>query len=93
MAFHLGVDGNVTRTIDYRLLATWQDGLGIYDQPYLKKRQNVSFLVEAGCRLKHNWQLRGGYAMDFGSILGHNAGVQFTLSKGGLLEKNTKKRR
>lgn len=93
MAFHLGVDGNVTRTIDYRLLATWQDGLGTYDQPYLKKRHNVSFLVEAGCRLKHNWQLRGGYAMDFGSILGHNAGVQFTLSKGGLLEKNTKKRR
>ena len=93
MAFHLGVDGNVTRTTDYRLLATWQDGLGTYDQPYLKKRHNVSFLVEAGCRLKHNWQLRGGYAMDFGSILGHNAGVQFTLSKGGLLEKNTKKRR
>lgn len=93
MAFHLGVDGNVTRTIDYRLLATWQDGLGTYDRPYLKKRHNVSFLVEAGCRLKHNWQLRGGYAMDFGSILGHNAGVQFTLSKGGLLEKNTKKRR
>lgn len=31
----------------------------------------------------HQWQLKAGYAMDFGSekMLGHNAGMQITISK------------
>ena len=91
MAFHLGVDGCLTPRISYRVLATYQDGLGTYDNPYLSKHHNVSFLVEANCHLRHGWQLRGAYAMDFGAILGHNAGLQITLSKSGLLKLNNKK--
>ena len=91
MAFHLGVDGCLAPRIGYRVLATYQDGLGTYDNPYLSKRHNVSFMVEANCRLRHGWQLRGAYAMDFGGILGHNAGMQITLSKSGLLKKNNKR--
>ncbi len=91
MAFHLGADGSLLRRVDYRVLATWQDGMGTYDNPYLHKRHNISFMIEAAYRMKHNWQLRGAYAMDFGKILGNNAGMQITLSKSGLLEKNIKK--
>ena len=47
--------------------------------------------IEANCHLRHGWQLRGAYAMDFGAILGHNAGLQITLSKSGLLKLNNKK--
>lgn len=46
---------------------------------------NVSFLAEVACHLKRNWEVKGAYAMDFGGILGHNAGFQLTVSKSGLI--------
>lgn len=89
MAFHLGVDGRPLERLTYRLLATWQEGLGTYDDPYDKKHHNVSFLVEGeyafGGRLLKGWSVRGGYAMDFGGILGNNFGFQLTVAKAGLI--------
>ena len=84
MAFHLGFDGQPTPRLDYRVLATYQEGLGTYVTPYTKKHHNVSFLVEAGYQLPKGWQVRGGYGMDFGHILGSNAGFQLTVSKSGV---------
>ncbi len=86
MAFHLGLAGAPTDRLDYRVLATWQDGLGTYDKPYTKKHHNVSLMVEAGYRFNRQWQVRGAYGMDFGHILGSNAGFQLTVSKWGLLK-------
>lgn len=87
VAFHLGINGEPTERLWYRMMATWQEGLGTYDQPYLKARHNVSLLIESGIRLNHGWNLRGAFAMDAGSLLGHNYGGQITLSKNGLLKK------
>lgn len=84
MAFHLGFDGQPTPRLDYRVLATYQEGLGTYVTPYTKKHHNVSFLVEAGYQMPNGWQVRGGYGMDFGHILGSNAGFQLTVSKSGV---------
>ena len=83
MAFHLGIDGRPTENLSYRLLGTWQEGLGTYDMPYTKKQYNVSFMAEATYRFRQNWKVTGAYAMDFGHILGNNAGFQLTLSKSG----------
>lgn len=89
MAFHLGVDGRPLERFTYRLLATWQEGLGTYDDPYDKKHHDVSFLVEGeyafGGKLLKGWSVRGGYAMDFGGILGNNFGFQLTVAKAGLI--------
>lgn len=93
MAFHLGLEGQIAQRLSYRLLASWQDGLGTYDNPYLKKHHNVSAMIEGTYRLNHNWQITGAYAMDFGSILGHNAGAQITISKSGLLSHLSKRRK
>lgn len=86
MAFHLGADGEVSERFAYRALATWQEGLGTYHFPYTKKHHNVSLMLEGTCKLRHNWMLKGAYGMDFGHILGSNAGFQFTVSKQGLLK-------
>ena len=51
--------------------------------PYTKKQYNVSFLAEATYSFRHNWKVTGAYAMDFGHILGNNAGFQLTISKSG----------
>lgn len=85
-ALHLGISGQPTERLYYRLLGTYQEGWGTYDIPFTRKHHNISFLVEAGFRFNHGWKARLGYAMDFGSqqMLGHNAGAQLTISKSGV---------
>lgn len=89
MAFHLGIDGRPSPRFMYRVLASWQEGLGTYDEPYENKRNNFSLLVEgeyAFCgKLLNGWKVKGGYGMDLGAILGDNYGFQVTVSKCGLL--------
>lgn len=87
MAFHLGIDGRPADNFSYRILVSWQDGLGTYDDPYDCVHHNASFLVEGlysfrGRRFD-GWSIKGGYAMDFGKILGHKYGFQLTLTKTG----------
>lgn len=84
--FHLGFDGQPFEKLNYRVLATWQEGLGTYTDPYTHFHHNFSFMVEAAYQLKQNWKVKGAYGMDFGHILGLNAGFQLTVSKSGLLK-------
>ena len=88
-ALHLGVEGSPTERLDYRVLTTYQKGWGTYNNPFTKAYKNLSFLVEAKYKFNHDWTVRGGYAMDFGSekMYGHNAGFQLTVTKSGLLTK------
>ena len=89
MAFHLGMNGSILPNLDYRVLATWQDGLGTYSYPYTERRYNTSFLAEATYRFTQRtlrgWSLKGAYAMDFGKICGDNTGFQLTITKTGFL--------
>ncbi len=90
MAFHLGINGTPTEQLRYRLLATYQDGLGTYQVPFKSRHQNFSFLAEADYAFKGKlagWNLRGAYGMDLGGLLGHNYGFQLTLSKKGVITK------
>lgn len=91
MAFHIGIDGCPFNSFNYRVLASWQEGLGTYSDPFNDKCHNLSFLVEgrytfSGRRFK-GWSVKGGYGMDFGGILGNNYGIQLTVSKCGFINK------
>ena len=88
VAWHLGLDGQPTSRLGYRLLATYQKGWGTYWEPFTKKHHNVSFLAECNYRFPHGWNVKGAYAMDFGSreMYGHNAGFQLTISKAGIFK-------
>ena len=89
IAYHLGFDGLLIQHLGYRVLATYQEGWGTYSYPFIKKHHNVSFLVEAHYDFSQQWQVKAGYGMDFGSnqMLGHNAGLQITISRRGWLTK------
>lgn len=92
MAFHLGFAGAPQENVTYRILTTYQEGWGTYQNPYTRKRHNISCLLETTYRpiSSHKW-LQGtsitlGLGADFGSILdGPNYGGQLTISKSGLL--------
>ena len=90
MAFHLGVAGRPNDNFSYRLMASYQDGLGTYAQPFTKVHHNMSVLLEAGWNFTRSWlrgvSVRGSLGADFGAILGNNQGVQITISKRGLLK-------
>ncbi len=92
VAYHLGLAGKPNAFFDWRFLASWQEGLGTYLEPYAKERHNVSLLAEATYKL-HSVTLRwlngidvkAAYGVDFGSILGGiNYGFQLTITKTGL---------
>lgn len=88
MAFHLGLHGRPFEGFGYRVLASWQEGMGTYDNPYIDKHHNFSLLLEGKYSFSKKWlkgwSIKGGYGMDLGKILGNNYGFQLTMSKNGL---------
>lgn len=90
-AIHLGLAGRPASNFRYRLLATYQDGLGTYSLPYTKKHHNMSLLLEGVYHFNGKYLqgcvLKAAYGMDMGKILGNNYGFQLTFSKTGLFVK------
>ena len=81
-AFHLGLSGNPLPGLHYRLLATAQKGFGTYAEPFDDPKRNLSLLAEASYALRGKAEgvsVKCGVAMDRGSLLGDNAGLQLTL--------------
>lgn len=87
VAWHAGLGGSPLPQLRYRLLATYQTGLGTYDTPFTTPRYNLSLLAELSWRLHGGWCLRGALGMDRGALLGDNRGVQLTVVKSGILAK------
>ena len=84
-AWHLGFSGQPFSKFEYRFLASWQDGLGRYKNPYTHMKYNTSLMAECSWKFSKGWKATATCGADFGSIRGDNAGLQFTISKTGLL--------
>ena len=83
-AWHVGLAGSPMTGLRYRLLASWQEGLGTYGAPFLEPQRNLSLLAEATYRfpgdgLLGHFCLRAGVGYDHGELLGNNLGTQWTL--------------
>lgn len=87
VAWHIGLSGQPTDRMHYRLLATVQKGWGSYDLLYPDPRNNVSMMGEVSYQLPKGWQVKGAVAFDSGEIYGSQQGLQLTISKRGLLSK------
>lgn len=87
VAFHIGMNGVLANNLNYRILASHQEGLGTYKTPFAKKQHNTSFMLEANYLFAPGWQAVGAYGMDFGKLLGNNTGFQLTIRKTGILGK------
>ena len=85
-AWHLGISGQPLPKLHYRILVSWQDGLGRYKSPYTHQKYNTSLLAEVSWLFANDWKATTALGGDFGSIRGDNCGVQLTISKSGILK-------
>lgn len=90
-AHHVGLEGQLARGLDYRLMLSYAEHLGTYGSPYLNRKYATSGLCELAYDFSHAAKLREtglsaslAFAFDEGQQLGCNRGVMLTLSKRGL---------
>ena len=89
-AFHLGIQGYVSKQVSYRLLATSLEGWGTPDRPFLKKDRGFSCATKISYRHPKldNWLFSGEIAADFSSVIyGNNSGISISIAKSGILRK------
>ena len=85
-AWHVGVSGDPTQGLHYRLLCSWQRGWGTYQIPLVNPQRNMSLLAEVSYSFGDTsplkgWSLKGAVGYDHGGLLGDNSGVQLTVGK------------
>lgn len=91
-AFHLGVGGDPSENLHYRLLATYQKGWGTYKMPYSDPRESLSLMAEAQYRFAEDtplqgWSIKAAAGLDSGKLRGTSQGVQITIAYSGKLKK------
>lgn len=93
-AHHIGIAGQPSNEIHYRILASYTRSWGTYSNPYIDIKKNTSLLAEIKYipRKLKGWQFSGALALDHGDMLGNNAGGMITVRKTGLLTKNNSKK-
>lgn len=85
--FHLGVLGDITSNLDYRLLLTYRKGFGTGLTPFIHHRESTSMLVECNYRIPsvEGLAVKGQAAFDAGKLQGNNFGALLTVSYSGKL--------
>lgn len=90
--FHLGIEGGITKSLDYRALATTTRHWGCYGAPLKEVERVTSVMLECSYSKggAYDWRFSLSGAMDFDSamnsgtlapLLGNNKGVMLTVSK------------
>lgn len=82
---HLGIKGDPSSQIGYRLLASYSKGWGNYKDPYPEVRSNFNLLGEVNWKpgFLKGWEGALGFGMDAGSMIGNSYGVSLKISKTG----------
>lgn len=96
-AFHLGLSGNPSDYLSYRLLATYQKGFGRYSIPYRDPQEGLSLMAEARYCFSEDskfkgWSITTSCGADFGQTYGRNYGLQLTIAKSGIFNLKKKKK-
>lgn len=77
--FHIGVDGDISGRVHYRLQVSHQRNFGGYETPFDSMRTNTSSMVECRYSFNDRIELRGTLAYDKGSLLGNNFGALVSI--------------
>lgn len=94
ISHHIGISGDPLPTLSWRLLMSFTSSWGNYVSPYPEVRHMYDGLAEVSWRPQgklKGWEGKVGLAMDRGDILGHNYGVQISITKTGFFSLKSKK--
>ncbi len=85
--FHAGVEGSVTRQVDYRAMVSHRISYGDSYIPRLKKAHDTSWMVEAQWRPLSvpGLTVKAQVAIDSGDMYGDNFGAMLSISYRGVL--------
>lgn len=95
IGYHLGIAGEPTSELSYRLLLSYSRNWGTYNHPLPEVENSYNGLLEV------SWQPRGlkgwygtaGVAADAGGLLGKSIGLSLTIGKTGLFDFNKKRKK
>ena len=88
-AHHVGLKGNPTDRLSWRVLYTYEKNLGAYDRPVKDPLKGHFLLLEAAYKLKKikGLSVAAAYGHNHGSLLGKSNGVMLTVSWDGWIRK------
>ena len=84
---HIGIDGHITPEFDYRFLASLQRGWGTVYIPFVKMAKEFSGMLEVNYapRQLQGWKFGLSMAVDAGTLIDNNWGIQLGIQKSGKL--------
>jgi hypothetical protein len=87
-AWHIGMNGYLSRRVAWRLLLTDAEGWGTMSYPFLKKTNDFSCAAKISyCHPRlDGWFFSGEIGSDLGTIYGDNLGFAISISKTGTLK-------
>lgn len=85
--FHLGVSGQVSNEISYRLLGGYRRAWGSGHVPFLAPKDDTSFMLEAAYTPEKLFVLtvKAAFGLDHGELYGNTASGLITVSFNGLI--------
>lgn len=92
-AFHIGIEGEPTKSLSYRILLTKSNNWGTYKNPFTEIKENTSGLLELTYTPRNipGMGITASFAFDDGNLYGDNCGAMLTITKNGLINLFNKK--
>lgn len=87
LCFNVGIKGEPTPQVGYRIKASTIKSWGTYGRPYRDTKHDFSMLAEVSWHpaTLRGWEGKLGFGLDRGDLIGNNIGAAITISKTGYL--------
>jgi hypothetical protein len=86
-AVHVGISGDPSETLHYRILYTYMRSWGNYDAPLTNTKDDQFLLAELTYKSSHfkGWSATAAAGLNHGSIISNSTGLSLTIRKEGLI--------
>lgn len=78
-AYHLGIEGDISRRLDYRVRGSWREGRGTYFVPLSTRHHSLDVMAQVGCH-QGPWHLTSALGYTTGNIYGDCLSFNFSIS-------------
>lgn len=88
-AWHIGLSGNPTKQLNWRLMMSFTENWGTYEYPLYRKELQQYFMAEIGWKpmfksnkaMAKDWTGKIALGYDHGGLIGNSFGAQLTIHK------------